>query len=385
MFKSLFTKNYKVSNSSKIRTKYGVFASVYGIVTNLVLCCTTFIVGFLSGSVALISEAINSLSDGISSIITLVGFKISNKPADKKHPFGYERFEYISALIISFIICFIGAMLSKTSIDKIISPHHIEVSWLMLVVLGFAVIVKISQFMLYSRIGKLIDSESINANKVDTRNDACVSFLTLVALAIMWLFNVDIDAYIGLAVSLFIVVSGFKVLLDSIKPLIGEKPDKELVDKIKRKLDSFDGILSYHELIIHSYGKGTNFVSVHIEVSADADPLDIHKLVDKIETAFLKDLKIHLVVHTDPVDNNNKTVSALKAKTQSTLSKLNKKIIVNDFHVTETKKYVYITFDCSVPYETGISKTKIVNRLKDEFENTEKTYKFNIDIDRDFI
>lgn len=385
MFKSLFTKNYRVSNSSKIRTKYGIFASLYGIITNLILSCTTFVVGFISGSVALVSEAINSLSDCISSVITLVGFKISNKPADKKHPFGYARFEYISALIIAFIICLIGGMLCKTSIDKIITPVHIEVSWIMLVVIGFAVVVKISQFFIYNRIGKLIDSETINANKIDTRNDACVSFLTLLALVIMLVFNVDIDAYIGLAVALFIVVSGFKVLLDSIKPLIGEKPDKELVDKIKRKLDSFDGVLNYYELIIHSYGKGTNFASVHIEVSADADPLEIHKLVDEIEEDFLKNLRIHLVVHTDPVDNNNKVVSALKAKAQLTLSKLHKKIIVNDFHVTETKKYIHIIFDCSVPYEIGISKTKILNRLKEEFANNEKPYKFNIDIDRDFI
>lgn len=384
MLKSLFSKNHKFSTSPKARTKYGIFASIYGIITNLALCVATFSVGLISGSVALMSEVVNVLSDGISSGVTLLGFKVSSKPADKRHPFGYARFEYVSALIISFIICIIGAVLCKSSFDKIINPEEVIVSWAMLIVLAVSVVVKISQYLIYKRIGEAIDSETLNANKVDTRNDSIVTFLTLVAMIFMWVTGIDIDAYVGLAVSLFIVISGFKVLLDAVSPLLGEKPDEELVKKIKRKLKSFDGVLAFHELIVHSYGKDTNFVSVHIEVSADDDPLAIHEMVDQIEEDFLKDLKIHLVVHTDPVDNKNAEVNKLKAKAQKVLNGINKKLVICDFHVSEKKKYTHIMFDCTVPYELGITKAKILRHLRDNFEGDGKLYKFRIDIDRDF-
>ena len=384
MLKSLFSKNHKFSNSPKARTRYGIFASIYGIITNFALCAATFTVGLISGSIALMSEAINVLSDGISSGVTLLGFKVSSKPADKEHPFGYARFEYISALIISFIICIIGAVLCKTSFDKIIHPEEVVVSWAMIIVLGVSVVVKISQYLLYKRIGEAIDSETLNANKVDTRNDSIVTFLTLVAVIVMWVTGVDIDAYVGLAVSLFIVVSGFKVLLDAVGPLLGEKPDAELVKKIKRKLGSFDGVLAFHELIVHSYGKGTNFVSVHIEVSADEDPLVIHEMVDQIEEDFLKDLRIHLVVHTDPVDNNNKEVNRLKTKAQKVLNGVDKRLVICDFHVAEKKKFTHIMFDCTVPYELGITKAKIMRTLKEDFKEEGKVFKFRVDIDRDF-
>ena len=382
MLKSLFSKNGRIPNSPKARVKYGIFASVYGIFTNAVLCAATLTLGFISGSVALMSEAINVLSDTISSGVTLLGFKISSKPADKEHPFGYARFEYISALIISFIICIIGAMLCKSSFDKIITPEEIKVSWAMLLVLAGSVVVKISQFFIYKRVGDAIDSETLNANKIDTRNDSIVTFLTLIAMIIMWVFDINIDAYVGLAVSLFIIISGFKVLLDTISPLIGEKPDKELVEKIKKKLNSYTSVLSFYELIIHSYGKGINFVSVHIEVSAEIDPLVTHELVDRIEEDFLKDLKIHLVIHTDPVLCNNKTVNTLKTQTQKILQELHKSLKVNDFRVSEKQKLTYIVFDCTVPYDTGITKAKILKSLKQHFNP--KTYKFQIDIDRDF-
>ena len=385
MLKSLFSKNHRIPNTPKARVKYGIFASLYGIISNTLLCVATFAIGLISGSIALMSEAINVLSDAISSGITLLGFKVSSKPADKEHPFGYARFEYVSALIISFIICFIGALLCKSSFDKIITPEHIDVSWIMLLVLSVSVVVKISQYFIYKKIGYALDSEALNATKIDTRNDSIVTFLTLVAMIVMLVFNINIDAYIGLAVSLFIVISGFKVLLDAIGPLLGEKPDKELVDKIKKKLKSYPGVLSFYELIVHSYGKGTNFVSVHIEVSAEVNPLITHDLVDKIEEEFLKDLKIHLVVHTDPVQCNNQEINSLKSQIQKTLTSLNKNLIVNDFRVSEKTKYTYIMFDCTVPYETGITKAKILKHLKSQFkDNVEKIYKFQIDIDRDF-
>ena len=381
----LFKKNQKVINNQKERTRCGFFASIYGLLTNLILFAVKIFIGVLSGSVALISDAINSLSDGISAVITLIGFKVSNKPADKEHPFGYARFEYVSALIVAFIICIIGVFLCKTSFDKILNPQQIVVSWLIIIFLIVSILIKISQIFIYKKIGNAIDSDSIKANLVDTRNDTIVSLLTLLAIIIMWVFNINIDAYVGFAVSLFIIFSGFKVFLETLNPLLGEKPDKELVDKITKKLNSYDKILGFHELIIHSYGKNKNYASVHIEVSADSNPLDIHKIVDEIEQDFLKDLKIHFVIHTDPIEDKNEKIRNLKNKVQKVLKQINKQLIVNDFHLIENLKNVHILFDCVVPYEVSITKKEIIKILKESILFEGKSCKFIIDIDREYV
>ena len=278
MLAKLFIKNYKDTNNPQVRIKYGFVGGLYGIITNILLFAGKLIVGFLSGSIAIISDAINNLSDGISAAITLIGFKLSSKPADDDHPFGHARFEHISALIVAFIICIVGVFLGKTSIDKIIKPASTVVSWLVVVVLSVSIVVKLSQYFVYKNFAKAIDSDSIKANSIDARNDTLVTCATLIAMIIIWTTGINIDAYVGLAVALVIIISGFRVLLDTMHPLIGEKPEKELVIKIKKKLCSYNQVLGFHELIVHSYGKNKNFVTVHIEVSADDDPLVIHDL-----------------------------------------------------------------------------------------------------------
>ena len=385
MLEKLFIKNYKNAEDPAIRLKYGIVSSLYGIITNILLFASKLVVGFLSGSIAIISDAVNNLSDGISAAITLIGFKLSSKPADSDHPFGHARFEYISALIVAFIICIVGVFLGKSSIDKIISPAATSVSWLVIVILSVSVIVKFSQFIVYKKFGKTIDSDSINANAVDARNDTIVTLTTLIAMIIIWTTGVNIDAYVGLAVSIVIVVSGFKVLFDTINPLIGEKPDKDLVIKIKKKLSSYAGVLGFHELIIHSYGKGKNFVTVHIEVSADIDPLITHDLIDDIEEDFLKEFGLHLVVHSDPIQNKDKATIALRQKTQHLLRKLNNKLVVHDFRIAKGQNHTNIMFDLIVPYDVKLSKQEIISYLKKSLSKDGKTYKFSIDIDRNYV
>ena len=385
MLEKLFIKDYKNTDSPSVRLKYGVVSSLYGIITNVLLFAGKLIVGFLSGSIAIISDAANNLSDGISAFITLIGFKLSSKPADNDHPFGHARFEYISALIVAFIICIVGFFLGKSSVDKIISPATTNVSWLVVIVLGISVLVKFTQFLVYKKFGKAIDSDSINANAVDARNDTIVTFATLVSMIIIWVTGVNIDAYVGLAVSAGIIISGFKVLLDTISPLIGEKPDKDLVIKIKKKLSSYNDVLGFHELIIHSYGKGRNFVTVHIEVSADVDPLITHDLIDDIEEDFLKEFGLHLVIHSDPIQNKDKATIALKQKTQHLLRKLNNKLVVHDFRIAKGQNHTNIMFDLIVPYDVKLSKQEIISYLKKNLSKDGRTYKFSIDIDRNYV
>lgn len=385
MLAKLFIKDYKNTEDSTVRLRYGVVSSLYGIITNILLFGGKLIVGFLSGSIAVISDAINNLSDGISATITLIGFKLSSKPADSDHPFGHARFEYISALIIAFIICIVGVFLGKSSIDKIITPVKTNVSWLVIIVLAISVIVKLSQYLVYKKFGKTIDSDSIKANAVDARNDTIVTFATMVAMIIIWTTGVNIDAYVGLAVALVIVISGFKVLLDTINPLIGEKPDQDLVIKIKKKLSSYTGVLGFHELIIHSYGKNRNFVTVHIEVSADVDPMITHDLIDDIEEDFLNEFGLHLVIHSDPIENKDKTTIALRQKTQHLLRKLNNKLIVHDFRIAKGQNHTNIMFDLIVPFDVKLSKQEIIAYLKKNLGKDGKTYKFSIDIDRNYV
>ena len=385
MLAKLFIKDYKNTEDSTVRLRYGVVSSLYGIITNILLFGGKLIVGFLSGSIAVISDAINNLSDGISATITLIGFKLSSKPADSDHPFGHARFEYISALIIAFIICIVGVFLGKSSIDKIITPVKTNVSWLVIIVLAISVIVKLSQYLVYKKFGKTIDSDSIKANAVDARNDTIVTFATMVAMIIIWTTGVNIDAYVGLAVALVIVISGFKVLLDTINPLIGEKPDQDSVIKIKKKLSSYTGVLGFHELIIHSYGKNRNFVTVHIEVSADVDPMITHDLIDDIEEDFLNEFGLHLVIHSDPIENKDKTTIALRQKTQHLLRKLNNKLIVHDFRIAKGQNHTNIMFDLIVPFDVKLSKQEIIAYLKKNLGKDGKTYKFSIDIDRNYV
>ena len=385
MLAKLFIKDYKNTEDSTVRLRYGVVSSLYGIITNILLFGGKLIVGFLSGSIAIISDAINNLSDGISATITLIGFKLSSKPADSDHPFGHARFEYISALIVAFIICIVGVFLGKSSIDKIITPVKTNVSWLVVIVLAISVIVKLSQYLVYKKFGKTIDSDSIKANAVDARNDTIVTFATMVAMIIIWTTGVNIDAYVGLAVALVIVISGFKVLLDTINPLIGEKPDQDLVIKIKKKLNSYTGVLGFHELIIHSYGKNRNFVTVHIEVSADVDPMITHDLIDDIEEDFLNEFGLHLVIHSDPIENKDKTTIALRQKTQHLLRKLNNKLIVHDFRIAKGQNHTNIMFDLIVPFDVKLSKQEIIAYLKKNLGKDGKTYKFSIDIDRNYV
>lgn len=385
MLAKLFIKDYKNTEDSTVRLRYGVVSSLYGIITNILLFGGKLIVGFLSGSIAIISDAINNLSDGISAIITLIGFKLSSKPADSDHPFGHARFEYISALIVAFIICIVGVFLGKSSIDKIITPVKTNVSWLVIIILAISIIVKLSQYLVYKKFGKTIDSDSIKANSVDARNDTIVTFATMVSMIIIWTTGINIDAYVGLAVALVIVISGFKVLLDTINPLIGEKPDQDLVIKIKKKLNSYDGVLGFHELIIHSYGKNRNFVTVHIEVSADVDPMITHDLIDDIEEDFLNEFGLHLVIHSDPIENKDKTTIALRQKTQHLLRKLNNKLIVHDFRIAKGQNHTNIMFDLIVPFDVKLSKQEIISYLKKNLNKDGKTYKFSIDVDRNYV
>lgn len=385
MLRKKIITNYSSTKNSNKRLKYGIATSLYGIITNLILFVSKLIVGFISGSVAIISDAINNLSDGISSFVTLFGFKLSSKPADEEHPFGHARYEYISAFLVALIICVLGVVSCISSFNKILNPSTTSVTWVVILILSISVCIKFSQFIFFNKCAKAIDSDSMKATATDARDDTIATAGTLVAMIFILIFNINIDAYVGLVLSIIVVISGFKILLDTINPLIGEKPDKQLVDKIKKKLSSYDGVLGFHELIIHSYGKNKYYVSVHIEVSADVNPLITHDMIDDIEEDFQHNLGIHIVIHSDAIQNNNKLVAELKTKVQEILTALNPELVIHDFRLAKGQNNTEIMFDCSVPYTLQITKQQIIKHLKDNLDDSKTKYKFSIDIDRDYI
>lgn len=385
MLEKVFIKDYKNTTDPTVRFRYGIFASVFGILTNILLFIGKLTIGIISGSIAIISDAINNLTDGASSIISFVGFKLAGKPADKEHPFGHARYEYITGLLVAVLICMIGVLICKSSIEKIINPEEITVNLIVCIILVLSIFVKLFQLILYFRIAKTINSETIKANAIDARNDIIVTLTTLIAMIVIWLTGINIDGYVGAGVSLFVIISGIKVLIDTINPLLGQIPDKEFVKKIKNKLRSYDGVLGTHELMLHSYGEGKYYGSVHIEVSADVDPITTHDMIDNIEEDFLNELGINLVIHTDPIQNNNKKVRELKKRALNSVKTLSNKLSIHDFRMVEGKTHTNLFFDVIVPFEVDITKQDIIKCLNKEFNNGKMIYNFVFDIDRNYV
>ena len=323
LFKKLFIKDYQNTSDPEVRFRYGIAAGVFGIVSNTVLCVFKILVGILSGSVAIVADAVNNLSDAASSIVTVFGFKLSNRPADREHPYGHERYEYIAAFIIAFAVVLIGALLLKQSIEKIITPEGITVSVYTYVVLAVAIVLKIVQGLLYRDFGKSINSEALRASAVDSRNDVFTTIAVLISTIVIDTTGVNIDGYAGLVVSIVIIVFSLKLLKDTVNPLLGTVPDKALVGKIAEKLSSYEVVLGFHDLMIHSYGPAITYASVHVEVDAKENVIEMHDAIDNIERDFMNDMNVHLVIHMDPVTIGDTETDNLKSEITGIIKNLN--------------------------------------------------------------
>ena len=385
LIKKTFIKNHTQLQLPEVRYAYGKTAGAIGIVTNLLLFAAKIAVGILSGSITVVADAINNLSDAGSSIITLLGFKISAKPADEEHPFGHARFEYVSGLIVAFIVVAIGLMLGKSSVEKIIAPTPLSFSSVTFLVLGAAILTKLFLALLYYDFGKAISSDALKASAADSRNDVIATCSVLVAGFIYYFSGLNLDGYMGVAVSLFILISGIKLVKETVDPLLGTPPSKDLVKEIKEKLLAYDGVLGIHDLMLHSYGATQIFASVHVEVDAEVDALISHDLVDNIEREVLAALNVHLSVHTDPVAANNPESDRLQAKVTQTLLALNPALSLHDFRMVQGNTHTNLLFDCVVPYDVTITKEDVLTALNAAFKEEETTYYFVFYFDRNYV
>ena len=304
-FYKLFIKDYDNIADPNVRESYGRLAGIVGVISNLFLCIIKIFAGVATASIAIIADGINNLSDAGSSIITLVGFKLAAMPEDEKHPYGHARFEYLSGLVVSIIVILVGFNLAEGSIRKIIHPETLEITTTSIVILIIAIIVKVLQALFNYNIGKTINSSAIKATAQDSRNDVISTGVVLISIVFTKFTGANIDGYLGLLVAAFIVYSGITLILETSSPLLGEAPSEELVDSISRYALKHDEVVGIHDLMVHNYGPGKIFASMHIEMDAEMDPLVSHDIVDNIERALAKDLGINFVAHLDPIQINH--------------------------------------------------------------------------------
>ena len=382
----LFIKDYKNVKDNNVRSAYGVLCAVFGIVTNLLICAFKIIVGIISGAISIMADGINNLTDGGSSIITLVGFKLANKPADKDHPFGHERIEYVNGLIVSLVILIIGVLLVKTSIEKIINPTDINLDyfWIAIIALSVSILVKLWQNLFYNKCAKLIDSPALKATAKDSLADILSTSVVLVSLIVAKIWNLQIDGYIGLLVAGFIIFNAIKLIIETSSPLIGEAPDKDFVKMVENKILSYEGVLGIHDLVIHSYGQAKTFISVHVEVNADVDILISHDIVDNIEHDFMEE-NINLVVHMDPVRINDPETNKLKAVVATILNEIDTSLSFHDFRVVHGPTHSNILFDVVVPTAYNKKDEELISLINSKVKEVNDNYNVIITIDRNYI
>lgn len=378
----IFVRDHKNTEDPAVRDKCGRVAGAVGIVTNFLLFLMKIIVGTVFHSVSVTADAVNNLTDSGSSVVTLIGFKMASKPADEKHPFGHARIEYLSGVIVSFIVIFLGLQLGMSSIEKILTPEENALTPVALVVLVISILAKLWQCLFYRKVGRMIKSESVEATSKDSRNDVIATSVVLLGAVITMLTGVNLDGYMGAAVALFIVFSGVQLTISTANPLLGQAPEGELVQTITEKMLSYPGIIGMHDLAVHNYGVGRCFASAHCEVDAKNDILVSHDLIDNIERDFSRDLGIHMVIHLDPVIVGDARTDALHCKVQSLVTALYPTVTIHDFRVIWGVTHSNIVFDAAVPFAVKDSDAVITQKLEAEIQKLDPDYRTVVTIDR---
>ena len=345
----LFVRDADNTENPKVRAAIGTMSGLVGIVCNLLLFAFKLLVGTLTGSVSITADAMNNLSDASGSIVTFIGFRVADKPADEHHPYGHARAEYLSGLGVAALILVIGIELVKTSVKKIFAPTPVEFTTVAAVVLLASIAVKFWMNLFNRGLAKRIDSTALMATAADSRNDCITTFAVLVAAVVEKLTHIPVDGWIGLGVALFILYSGLNLAKDTISPLLGENADPELREKIVDYIVSQPKVLGYHDLMVHDYGPGQRFASLHVEMDCREDPLDCHELIDDMERECLRSHNVHLVIHYDPVVIDNPELTALKAKVLCLLQTRDPRLSLHDFRMVPGKKHMNLVFDVALP------------------------------------
>lgn len=376
----IFIPDYKNIAEISVRKKYSYLSGILGIICNIILFIIKLVIGIITGSMAITADAFNNLSDTGSSIVTVIGTKLGSASADKEHPFGHGRYEYIASLIVSFIIVIVGFELLKSSFIKIISPQKISLSFLPAIILILTLIVKIWMFSYNRYMGKKINSNLLMAAAYDSRNDVLTTLAVIISAVVDSFIPFSIDGYSGTLISLYIMYSGYRISKDTIGIILGTQPDKALYDNINNIILENDIITGVHDLVIHDYGPGRIMASVHAEVPADCDIIKIHDIIDTAESRIEKELNVHTVIHMDPVISDCEKTSKLKAVILNCLNEINSSMSIHDFKVSESSKKINVFFDLCIPSDID-NEDEIIEKLKIRLKEIDKRYNLIVKID----
>ena len=382
-----FIINYQNIEEEKTRNAYVYLASIVGILCNLILSIIKISVGFISGSVSITADGFNNLSDMASSIITMVGIKLANRPADKEHPFGHGRMEYLSALVVAFMVMLVGVQFVKTSFERILNPVAVSFEIIPFILLLISLLIKLwlSRFNKY--MGLKINSTALKAASVDALGDVFTSSCVLISFLAAKFTTLPIDGYVGLIVSAAILYAGYSLIKDTISPLLGEAPDEELVKKIKQGVLSYDNIIGVHDLIIHNYGVGKCMASIHAEIPSNIDLVTIHEIIDSAEREISQKLNIYLVIHMDPMCIHDDKINKVKGEVQEILLKYKTIKSMHDFRITEGKDKINIIFDIEVnayAVNTPDKEEELKGKLESDIKKLNPLYNCVITIDKYF-
>ena len=346
-----------------VRTQFGRLAGMVGIVCNIALCLAKGAIGIIAGSVSIVADAVNNLSDASSNVISLLGFKLASKPADPGHPYGHGRFEYLSGLVVAVLVLAIGIELVKSSIEKILEPTPVDFSAALVAVMLLSIAVKFWMSAFNRSIGTRINSETLLATAVDSRNDVISTSAVLLSAIISYVTGLQLDGWVGAAVGGFIIWSGIGLVRDTVNPLLGQAPSPELVEHIRSKIMGYPGVLGTHDLMVHDYGPGRQFASAHVEMAAEADPMESHDLIDNIEQDFKNDDGLIVTLHYDPIVTDDPEVIDMRNWINQAVKAIDPRLSIHDLRTVPGPTHTNVIFDCVKPFDLPLSDEQLIRKI----------------------
>lgn len=378
----LFIKDKNNTDDPRVRRAYGTLSGVVGTVLNLLLAIFKLIAGSLSASVAITADAVNNISDAGSQIVSLISFKISAKPADRDHPFGHARIEYVASMIVSFLILTVGFELLRSSVERIINPVETNLGTLSAVILALSIVVKLWISCFNRKIGKKINSSVLKATALDSLSDAIATSVVLISMIVSRLTGFMTDGYMGIAVSIFIFVAGIRILAETKNSILGSPPDQKVVESISRIALEYPEILGIHDMVVHNYGAGNTIASLHAEVDGAKNVFVTHDVIDNIENRLYSELGVRATIHMDPIVTDDERVNSLKLETLSLIREIDDRLNIHDFRFVEGRTHSNLIFDISAPFELKMSDTELKRAVSDKLSKKDPNYFAVITIDR---
>ena len=378
----LFVKNGENIKDRRVRRAYGTLCAVVGMILNILLFIGKFIVGTISGSVAIRADAVNNLTDAASQIISLVSSHIAAKPADRDHPFGHARMEYVASMIVSMLILVVGYQLFRDSLDKLIHPVVTEFRWVSIAVLGVSVLVKLWLGLFNRTVGDKIDSDVLRASKIDSLSDAAATSAVLVASLVQHYTNFDPDGYMGIVIAVLIVWAGIRILGDTKNSILGQSPDGHTVETIRAIVMSYPEALGLHDMVVHNYGPGCTIASLHVEVDGSANVFDTHDAIDRMEKQLFAEASIHATIHMDPIVTDDPTVVELCHRIAGMLCEIDGRLTMHDFRMVRGTTHTNLIFDVVAPFELADEDERLKARIGEVVKTIDESYCCVITVDR---